>query len=165
MAKESSFDIQCKFDMQEVKNAVDQAKREIQTRFDFKGVLAEINVSDDELTIKTESDYKIQAMQEILINKLVKRDQSPKILDITGKPREASGMNLEKKIPLVKALSIEEAKKITKIIKENFKKVKSSIQGDVVRVSASSKDDLQKVMDVIKNEKNLEAPIFFTNFR
>jgi len=165
MAKDFSFDIECQFDAQELKNAIDQTNREVQTRFDFKNILVEIKQSEESLTITTESDYKLEAVKQILISKLIKRNQSPNILDWSKTPEKASGMNIRQEVKLMKALDSTQTKKITKLIKENFKKIKSSIQGDSVRVSSSSKNDLQEVMQLIKTDKTLEAPINFCNFR
>jgi len=165
MAKDFSFDIECQFDSQELKNSIDQTNREIQTRFDFKNVLVEIKQSDDSLTITTESDYKLEAVKQILIAKIVKRNQSPNILDWSKTPEKASGMSVRQEVKLIKALNSEQTKKITKLIKENFKKIKTSIQGDSVRISSNSKNDLQKVMQLIKNDKTVGAPITFCNFR
>jgi cyclic-di-GMP-binding protein len=166
MSKNFSFDIECKFDLQELKNSIDQTNREIQNRFDFKNVFVEIKQSEDSLNITTESEYKLDSIKQILISKLVKRDQSPNILDWSKKIEKASGMNIRQEVKLIKALNSEQTKKITKLIKEqNFKKVKTSIQGDIVRVESSSKNDLQEIMQLIKNDKSIDAPLSFCNFR
>jgi len=165
MAKDFSFDIECKFDMQEVKNAVDQAKREIKTRYDFKNVFVEINLSDEMIVLITESVYKIESVKQILISKLVKRNQSPKILDWSKEPKQASGMNMRQEVNLIKALDTDQVKQISKIIKNSGRKVKSSIQGESVRVSSQSKDELQNIMNLIKSTKEIDAPISFVNFR
>jgi len=165
MAKDFSFDIECKFDMQEVKNAVDQAKREIQTRYDFKNVFVEINLSDEMIVLTTESDYKIEAVKQVLVAKLVKRNQSPKILDWSSEPKPTSGMKVRQEIGLIKALETDQVKQISKMIKNSGRKVKSSIQGESVRVSSTAKDELQNIMQLIRSSKEIDAPISFVNFR
>jgi len=165
MPKDFSFDIECKFNLQELKNAIDNSKREIASRFDFKGVLAEIELSDDKITINTESEPKIEAIKQVLISKIVKREQSPSILDWSKKEEKTTGMNLRKEVKLIKALDQDTLKKISKLIRENLKKVKTNIHGDTVRVESPSKNDLQEVMDLIRKDETIDAPIMFTNFR
>jgi cyclic-di-GMP-binding protein len=165
MAKDFSFDIECQFDLQELKNAIDQTKREIQTRFDFKDVVAEIELKEDFISILTESEFKLEAIKQVLVGKVVKRNQSPDVLDWAKAPEKASGMNIRQEVKLVKALDQETIKKINKLIKDNFKKIKTVIQGESLRISSLSKDELQDVMHFIKSEKTISAPISFTNFR
>jgi cyclic-di-GMP-binding protein len=163
MASESSFDIVSQFDMQELRNAVDQVKREISTRYDFKGINAEVTLTDNDITLVCPDSMKLKAIQDMLLQKLVNRKLSPKILDM-GTPEQAAGGNLRQLIKLVKALDQETCKTISKIIKERFPKAKSSIQGTAVRVSSKSKDDLQAVIANLR-QQDLKAPLEFTNYR
>lgn len=167
MASDFSFDITCAFDKQEFTNALDQTRREISNRFDFKGVLAELEMNDGskELVIHSESESKIAAILDILESKLVKRNLSLNILDKSKDSEDASGGTLRKRIKLRDSLSTDEAKSISKMIRdEGPKGAKPLIQGDTIRVSSKSKDDLQQVMQLIKN-KDLKLPIDFTNYR
>lgn len=166
MAQDFSFDIECQFDLQKLKNALEQTKREIQSRYDFKNVTAEVDLSENNsLIITTESDYKIQAIKEILHSKLVKQDQSPKILDWSKVPEKASGMNIRQHIPLIKALSSEQSKQIQKLIKESGEKVKANIQGETIRISSPSKNSLQSIIQLLKDHKDIDIPLQFVNFR
>ncbi len=166
MASDYSFDITCDFDHQEMANATDQLKREIIGRFDFKGVLADVEYSEKEnlITIHTESDYKLEAIIDILESKMVKRDLSLKILDKSTDFELASGSTVRKKIPLRSGLSSENAKKISKLIRDEFPKAKPVIQGDEVRVVSKSKDELQQIMDLLRGA-DLEMPLQFGNYR
>lgn len=164
MASESSFDVVSQFDAQELKNAVDQAKREIMNRYDFKGIFTEITLNDDDITVVAPEKMKLNAIKDILFQKLVNRKLSPKILDVK-EPEQASGGNLRQVMSLIKALDKDQCKAITKHIKDKFAKVKSSIQGDAVRVSAKSKDDLQAVMASLRGDESITTPLQFTNYR
>ncbi len=165
MASESSFDIVSDFDMQELRNAVDQVKREILTRYDFKGVNAEVTLNEDDIVVTAPDSMKLKAIHDMLLQKVVNRKLSPKILDTTNKPEEASGMTLRQVIKLVKALNQDTCKQITKFLKEKFPKVKASIQGDTVRVSSKSRDELQAVIGALRQEVSIKAPLKFTNYR
>lgn len=166
MASDYSFDITCDFDHQEMLNAIDQLKREIIGRFDFKGVLADVDYSekDNTITIHTESDFKLGAIIDILESKMVKRDLSLKILDKSAPEESASGSTVRKKISLRSGLSSENAKKITKLIRDSFPKSKPNIQGDEIRVVSKSKDELQGIMDLLRGSE-LEMPLQFGNYR
>lgn len=164
MAGEFSFDIVSEFDEQELRNAVDQTKREIQNRYDFKGTNTEITLNEDDILVMAQDKMKLKAVQDVLFQKLVNRKLSPKILDIKD-PEDAAGMMFKQTMKLVKVLNQEQCKKITKMIKDNFPKVKTSIQGETVRVSAKSKDDLQAVMGKLREGKEIDAPLQFTNYR
>lgn len=165
MPQDFSFDIECQFNLQEVTNALDQTKREIINRFDFKGVVAELELKENSITITTESEFKLESIKEILVSKLVKREQSPKILDFSKKFEKASDMNIRQEVNLIKALSQDQMKAINKLIKDNGIKVKTSIQGEKIRVQSSSKDELQKTMQLLRENKTIEAPLSFINFR
>ncbi len=166
MASDYSFDITCDFDHQEMANAIDQLRREIVGRFDFKGVLADVEYSekDNLITVHTESDYKLEAIIDILESKMVKRDLSLKILDKSTDFELASGSTVRKKITLRSGLSSENAKKISKLIRDDFPKAKPVIQGDEVRVVSKSKDELQQIMDLLRGAE-LEMPLQFGNYR
>jgi len=166
MASDYSFDITCDFDHQEMVNAVDQLKREIVGRFDFKGVLADIDYSEKEntITIHTESDYKLEAIIDILESKMVKRNLSLKILDKSSPEEAATGSTVRKKILLRSGLSAENAKKLTKLIRDEFPKAKPNIQGEEVRVVSKSKDELQEIMDLLRGN-DLDLPLQFGNYR
>lgn len=166
MASDFSFDITCDFDHQEMTNAIDQTRREITNRFDFKGVLAEIDYKDkdSELIIHTESDFKLQAIFDILESKMTKRDLSLKILDKSTPEESASGSTVRKKVVLRSGLTQDDAKKITKLIRDEVPKAKAQIQGEEIRVTSKSKDDLQQIMTILRNA-DLEMPLQFGNYR
>lgn len=166
MASDYSFDVTCDFDHQEMANAVDQLKREVIGRFDFKGVLADIdyNEKDNLITVHTESEFKLGALTDILESKMVKRDLSLKILDKSTPEEAASGNTIRKKIVLRSGLSSENAKKLTKMIRDEYPKTKPNIQGDEIRVVSKSKDELQGVMDLLRGS-DLELPLQFGNYR
>ncbi len=166
MAKDCSFDIVSEFDKQELVNAVDQVKRELSTRFDLKGSNSDIEIVEDKsINITTNDEMKLKNIYDILQSKLVKRNLSLKILD-PQKIENALGGNVKQEIKLKKGLSTELAKKITGFIKDTKLKVQASIQGDSVRVTGKSRDDLQAVIKVIKEkEGEIDAPLQFTNYR
>jgi uncharacterized protein YajQ (UPF0234 family) len=164
MAKDHYFDISAKLDMMEMKNAVVMAQKEVATRFDFKGVVAEIELNEKAktLNLSSSSDQKIDALKDILISKLIKRGIAGKSLD-EAKTEGISGGNTKVIYRIVDSIDKEEAKKIVKAIKESKIKVTPAIQGDEVRVSGKNIDDLQAVMKVVK-ELDLKAPLSFGNF-
>ena len=163
MAQDSSFDIVCQFDMMELRNAVDQVKREILTRYDFKGTNAEMTLTDNDITVIVPDTMKLQALKDMLIQKVINRKLSPKILEFKDH-EPAAGGTIRQVIKLVKVLDQETCKQITKIIKDDFPKVKGSIQGETVRVSSKSKDDLQEVMAKLRATE-LKMPLLFQNYR
>ncbi len=164
MASESSFDIESQFDIQELRNAVDQAKREVNNRYDFRGTNTEITLNDEDITVIGPDKMKLTAVKDILYQKLVNRGLSPKILDIK-EPEPAAQANLRQIMKLIKALNQDQCKAITKHIKEKFPKAKTSIQGTTVRVTSKSKDELQAVMVSLKADAAINAPLNFTNYR
>lgn len=166
MAKECSFDVVSEFDKQELANAVDQVKREIISRFDFKNSNSEIELeADKSILIKTSDDMKLRNIYDILQSKLVKRNLSVKILDPQN-VETASGNTVRQLINLKKGLSSELAKKIVTEIKESKIKVQASIQGDQVRVVGKDKDDLQEVIQLLRgNSEKYESPLQFQNYR
>ena len=163
MASLFSFDIVSSFDEQELKNALDQARREIQTRYDLKDTKTEIDHSGAEITITTQSEYSLQAVRDIIETKLVRRNLSLKILDYQD-PDEASGGRQRQVIKLKQGIPEDLAKKISKKIRDEYKKVTPQIQGDAVRVQAKSKDDLQTVITALKAE-DFPVALQFTNYR
>ncbi|MBU1703660.1 YajQ family cyclic di-GMP-binding protein [Patescibacteria group bacterium] len=164
MASEFSFDVVSQFDLQELKNAVDQVKREIINRYDLKGSGTELTLNDNDITVIAPDTMKLNAVKDVLFQKLVNRGLSPKILDIAEHEPSAGG-KLRQVMKLIKVLSSDNCKAISKHIKENFPKVKSSIQGECVRVSSKNKDDLQAVMASLREKKDLNVPLHFTNYR
>ena len=166
MAKDCSFDVVSEFDKQELVNAVDQVKRDLTSRFDLKNSNSSIELeSDKSITITTADEMKLRNIYDILQTKLVKRGISIKILD--AQPMEnALGGNVRQIYNLKKGLSQELAKKIVSDIKDSKLKVQASIQGEQVRVSGKSKDDLQEVIGLLrKNEDKYDIPLQFTNYR
>lgn len=163
MASTSSFDIVSDFDRQELVNAIDQTEREIKSRFDLKDTNTTLELGEDTITVNTDSEFTLNAVQTLLQTKAAKRNLSLKIFDF-GKVESASGSRVRQEIKLQKGISQEISKKITKLIKDEFKKVQASIQGDSVRISAKSKDDLQTVIQRLKTE-DYSVPIQFTNYR
>lgn len=163
MADTYSFDIVSDFDRQELVNAVDQTVREISSRYDLKNTKTAVELGEEEITVSTDSEMTLQAVHGVLQQKAVKRNLSLKIFDY-GKVETASGNRVRQVIKLKKGISQEIAKQITKLIRDEFKKVQASIQGDAVRVSAKSKDDLQAVIQRVKQE-DLPVALQFTNYR
>lgn len=163
MASTYSFDIVSDFDRQELVNAVDQTEREIKSRFDLKDTKTTLELGDEVITISTDSEFTLDAVHTILQIKSAKRNLSLKIFDY-GKPESAGGNRIRQEIKLRKGISQEIAKQITKIIRDEIKKVQASIQGDAVRVSAKSKDDLQLVIQRLKQE-DFPVALQFNNYR
>jgi uncharacterized protein YajQ (UPF0234 family) len=161
-----SFDIESDYDKAEMNNVYDQAQREIDSRYDFKGTSAQLewlNGDKNGFKITGDSDYQIDAILDIIRKKLAARDQSQKVLDVS---REATTSNLKttKEVPFKQGLDQDKAKKITKLIRDEAPKAKSQIQGDTVRVTSNSKDELQTVMHLIRSQE-FDFPVNFTNFR
>lgn len=165
MAAQFSFDIVSEVDFQEVDNAINQALKEIIQRYDFKGSKSEINFNKKENTINVASDneYKLKSVIDILQNKMIKRGISIKALKY-GSVEQASGGTVRQEIKLQQGIEKEDAKKITKMIKDSKLKVQSTIQDEQVRVSGKDKDDLQSVMKLIRDSE-LEFAFQFTNYR
>ena len=162
-AKDSSFDVVSKVDMQEVNNAVNQTTKEIQQRYDFKGSKSTVNLNDDKITVIADDDFRLKSVIDILQSKMVKREVSLKALDY-GKVEAAAGDTVRQIITLKSGISKEKAKDITKLIKDSKLKVQAQYQDDQVRVSGKSKDDLQQVIQLLK-ERDLDIDLQFINFR
>lgn len=165
MAKDHYFDITAKLDMMELKNALVMAEKEVQTRFDFKGLVAEFNLNEaaKTLSLSSSTDSKIDALKDILISKLIKRGIAGKALEEV-KTEGISGGNTKVIYRIVDTIDKDEAKQIVKAIKAMKVKVTPSIQGDEVRVSGKKIDDLQAVMVEVKT-LDLKAPLVFGNFK
>jgi hypothetical protein len=163
MAGESSFDVVSDFDAQELRNALDQVRREVQQRFDFKGVTVDLTQGTDELTLVTDDEHRAAAVKDLLESKAVRRNLSLKIFDWKA-VEPAGGNKVRQVIGLRRGLPEELAKRLTKLIRDEFPKVKSQIQGDAVRVSGKSKDDLQKVITRLR-DLDEAVPLQFQNYR
>lgn len=163
MAKEHSFDISAKVDSGELKNALEQAKKEVSNRYDFKGLTAEINYNEATklITLTSSSDNKGEAMKDIVISKMIKRSIPPQAIKEIKRESVGAG-NTKLTLQIIDTISSEDAKKIVKEIKSKKLKVNVSIRGDEVRVAGKSIDDLQTCMGVVK-AMELEAPLSFTN--
>lgn len=163
MASTYSFDLVSDFDRQELVNAVDQTIREIKSRYDLKDTNTTVELAENTITINTDSDLSVNSVQDVLRTKAAKRQLSLKIFDF-GKIEPAGGNRVRQEITLKKGISQEIAKKISKMIRDDFKKVQASIQGDAVRISAKSKDDLQQVIQFLK-QQDFPIELQFTNYR
>lgn len=161
-----SFDVVSEYDKAEMNNVFDQAQREIDNRYDFKGTSAKLEWLNGEKTglkVTGDSDYQIEAILDIVRKKLATRNQSQKVLDTSHDPT-TSNLKTTQEVPFKQGLDQDKAKKITKLIREEAPKIKPQIQGDTVRVTSSSKDELQSVMQLLRSQ-DFDFPLSFTNFR
>jgi uncharacterized protein YajQ (UPF0234 family) len=163
MAGDVSFDVVSEFDVQELRNALDQVRREVGQRYDFKGVTVQLDQAADELTLLTDDEYKASAVKDLIESKAVRRGLSLKIFD-WGKVEEAGGNKVRQHIGLRRGLPEDLARKLSKLIRDEFPKVKSQIQGDAIRVSGKNKDDLQRVIARLR-ELDESVPLQFQNYR
>jgi uncharacterized protein YajQ (UPF0234 family) len=164
MAADNSFDIVSKLDLQEVRNAVDQALKEIHTRFDLKDSKSEITIEGSEaIQLASADEYKLDAIKQILQQKMVKRGLSLKSLT-WGKIEPATGSSVRQKVTLQQGIPTEKAKDIVKLVKESKKKAQASIQGDTVRVSGKDRDTLQEIIALLRNH-DFGIDMQFTNYR
>lgn len=163
MAQDFSFDVVSKTDMQEVQNAVQQARREIQTRFDFKGSKSEVELKDDEIVLLSDDEGKLKSVRDVLEGRLVKRQVSLKAIDYQ-KIEDAALGTVRQRAKIIQGIDSDRAKAIVKTIKDAKLKVQAAIQGDQVRVSGRKKDVLQEAISLLK-EKDFGAPLQFVNFR
>jgi len=163
VASDSSFDLVSDFDQQELVNAIDQARREIATRYDFKGSKVAFDLGKDAITLTADDEYRAGAAKDLLETKAVRRGLSLKIFDF-GRIEPASGGTVRQDIKLRRGLTSDQAKELSKRIRDAFPKVKPVIQGDAVRVSAKSRDELQAVIGELRA---LDYPVAlqFTNYR
>lgn len=161
-----SFDIVSEYDKAEMNNVFDQAQREIASRYDFKGTAAQLEWLDADKTglkVTGDSDWQVDAILDIVRKKLAARGQSQKVLDTSREPAVAN-LKTTKEVPFKQGLGQDKAKQLTKLIREEYPKVKTQIHGDAVRVMSGSKDDLQAVMQLLKTQ-DLDYPLNFTNYR
>ncbi|MEM5530559.1 YajQ family cyclic di-GMP-binding protein [Gammaproteobacteria bacterium AS21] len=157
-----SFDIVSELDKHEVTNAVDQASRELSTRFDFKGVKASFTRNEDSVSLEADVDFQLRQMIDILVAKFVARDLDPKCFD--EQPAELSGVKARQEVLLRQGLDQTNAKLVTKTIKDAKLKVQVQIQGEKVRVTGKKRDDLQGVMALLR-ESDIDLPLQYNNFR
>lgn len=161
-----SFDVVSEYDKAEMNNVFDQTKREIDNRYDFKGTPAAIDWLNSDKTgfkITGSGDWQIDAILDIVRKKLAARNQSQKVLDVT-KDSTTSNLKTDKEVPFVQGLDQDKAKQITKLLRDTYPKVKAQIQGEAVRVTSGSKDDLQAVMQLLRTQ-DFTFPLSFDNFR
>jgi uncharacterized protein YajQ (UPF0234 family) len=163
LAKDNSFDVVSVVNLQEVDNAINQAVKEINNRFDFKGSKTKISFENDQITIVSDDDFKLKNAKDVLETKLVKRGIDLKALKY-GKLEEAAGNTVRQRADLIQGIDKDKAKIITKALKNSKIKVQSTFQDDQVRISGKNRDDLQAAMQLIK-EQDLGMPIQFVNFR
>jgi hypothetical protein len=158
-----SFDTVCEPDLTEVKNAVENTSKEIGTRFDFKGTSASVELKDKEITLIGDADFQLQQIDDVLRNKLTKRSVDVRYLDV-GDVQKIGGDKVKQVIKIKNGIETEDAKKITRLLKDSKMKVQAAIQGDSVRVTGAKRDDLQAAMALIKKDL-VDMPLSFNNFR
>ena len=158
-----SFDIISEFDTHEVKNAVDQANKEVSTRFDFKGTSSSFELTDEKLVMISESTFQLQQMFSVVVAKLSRRGVDVGCMDVAD-PKGTGGKLMRQEITLKQGIDSTTAKKIVKLIKDKKLKVQAAINGDKVRVTGKKRDDLQEVIQMLRDEK-LETPLQYDNFR
>ncbi len=164
-----SFDTVLEPDLVELRNAVDQASKEIGNRFDFKGSsakveLAEKSAKEREITLFADSDFQIEQVRDVVLAKLAKRNVDVRFVDLTGKPQKLGGDKLKLAVPVKAGIDAEHAKKIQQALKASKLKVQGSIQGDAVRVTGAKRDDLQAAIALLKKQVD-DLPLSFNNFR
>ena len=164
-----SFDTVIEPDLVEMRNAVEQANKEIGTRFDFKGSSAKVELADRsakdrELTLFGDSDFQLQQVRDVLLTRLAKRGVDVRFLDFDGKPEKLGGDKLKLAVPVKSGIDAETAKKIQTALKASKIKVQGAIQGDAVRVSGSKRDDLQAAIALLRKDL-ADVPLSFNNFR
>jgi len=163
MAADSSFDIVCKIEMQEVTNALDQARREVETRYDLKGTRNEIALEKTDIVVTTADEMKLKAVVDILQSKLHKRGVPLKALSY-GKVEAAAGSTFRQRIGLQQGIPIEKAREIVRLVKDTKLRVQAAIQDQQVRVTGKNKDDLQKIITLLR-QNDLGIAVQFTNYR
>jgi uncharacterized protein YajQ (UPF0234 family) len=163
MAGDSSFDVVSDFDDQEMRNALDQVRREVQQRYDFKGATVELTQTPTELVLLTDDEFRAKAVRDLIESKAVRRSLSLKIFD-WGKLEPTGGNKVRQHITLRRGLDENLARKLSKLVRDEFPKVKSQIQGDALRIFAKNKDDLQRVITRLKGLDE-PVPLQFTNYR
>jgi uncharacterized protein YajQ (UPF0234 family) len=163
MAGDVSFDVVSEFDEQELRNALDQVRREVQQRYDFKGAHVELTQAKEEIVLLADDEFRANVVKELIESKAVRRNLSLKIFD-WGKIEPAGGNTVRQHIGLRRGLTDELAKKLSRLIRDEFPKIKSQIQGDALRVSGKNKDDLQRVIARLR-ELDEPVPLQFQNYR
>ena len=163
MPKDNSFDIASKTDLNEVRNAVHQAMKEVHQRFDFKGSKSNIELAEHELVLTSEDEFKLRSLIEILEQKLVKRSVSLKALSY-GKVESAAGSTVRQTVSIQQGIPIEKAREITKFIRDTKLRAQASIQADTVRVSSRDRDVLQKIIGLLR-EEDFGIDMHFVNYR
>ncbi len=158
-----SFDIVCEPNLVEVRNAVDNAAKEIGTRFDFKGTSAAVEIKDKEITLTGDADFQLQQVLDVLLAKMAKRNVDVRFLD-KGDVTRAGGDKVRQVVRVRSGVESDQAKKIQRVIKDSKLKVQAAIQGDSVRVTGAKRDDLQAAIALVRKEM-AELPLSFTNFR
>jgi len=158
-----SFDTVCEADLVEVKNAVENTTKEISTRFDFKGTSASVELKDKEITLIGDAEFQLTQIEDVLHNKLTKRNVDVKFLD-KGDVQKIGGDKVKQVIKVRNGIESDAAKKIQKAIKDSKMKVQAAIQGDAVRITGAKRDDLQAAMALIRKEM-VDLPLSFNNFR
>ena len=158
------MDVSVQFDFQELKNAVEMTKKEAFNRFDLKDAGVEIELSEDYVKLTTQSEMHIESVYGILTKKMISRGLSPKILDRQA-VQEIGGMRVRQEMKLIKALDQETSKDLAKKIRELFPKAKPLIQGEILRVTSASIDDLQAIMQALKADEKILVPLEFWNYR
>ncbi|OGB73580.1 YajQ family cyclic di-GMP-binding protein [candidate division Kazan bacterium RIFCSPHIGHO2_01_FULL_44_14] len=171
MSSDYSFDLVSEIDLQELTNALDQTRKELAVRYDFRGIPTEIKFDSNSpkgapsgLVITTADEFKLKAVRDILESKLLRRNLSLKILGVP-KNESASGGQIRSTIPLVSGISADKAKVVNKMIRDAFPKSKTQIQGETVRVVSKSIDDLQAIMQLVKSSPIVDFPVQFENYR
>jgi uncharacterized protein YajQ (UPF0234 family) len=164
-----SFDVVLEPDLVELRNAVEQANKEIGTRFDFKGSSAEVELTPQsgkqrELALLADSDFQLDQVRELMLTRLAKRGVDVRYLDLSGTPQKLGGDRLRLPVPVKSGIDAETARRVQRALKDSKLKVQAAVQGDAVRVSGAKRDDLQAAMGVLKREVN-ELPLGFNNFR
>lgn len=159
-----SFDIVSEVDLQEVDNAINQARKEIGTRYDFKGSKCEVEHEAEKITLTADDDYKLEQLTDVLREKLIRRKIDHRVLSF-GTVEPASGTTVRQVITVRQGIEMEIAKKMVKTIKASKIKVQASIQGESLRISGKKRDDLQSVMTLVKGDKSVDIPLQFNNFR
>lgn len=163
MASDSSFDIVSQFDRQELVNAVDQANREITTRFDLKSTGSEISLEKDQLVLSADTDFTLKAIRDVLVGKMVRRGLDQRIADF-GQVEPAAKGTVRQTAKLKEGIDADLARTVSKVIRDSCPKVRPQIQGDAVRVVGKSKDDLQTAIQAVK-AKDWPIPLQFINYR
>jgi len=167
MAAESSFDVVSQFDRQELVNAIDQASREIATRYDLKNSGSSIELEPTAIKLASGSEMSLEAVRDLLLQKAVRRNLSPKVFDY-GKVEEASRGTVRQTVALRQGLNQDLAREVVKLIRDKQPKLKTQIQGDAVRVTGKNKDELQAAIQVLRTaeqERNWPVPLQFVNYR